>query len=72
MPSYRRVLVPGGTCSFTVNLLERRCTLLADHVEALRESFRVAYADWPHSSFHRYVKAELLAAGWVGGIRKAG
>jgi len=171
MPNYRRARVPGGTYSFTVNLLERRRTLLVDHIEALRESFRVAHAtrpltllawvilpdhlhcvwrlsegdddnatrwrhikshfsrniptgerlsacrqakaergiwqrrywervvrdedhlhrcidyvhinpqkhgyveaiaDWPHSSFHRYVKAGLLSADWAGQIRKAG
>lgn len=44
MPNYRRARVPGGTYSFTVNLLERRRTLLVDHVEALCESFRVAHA----------------------------
>ena len=47
MPNYRRVRVPGGTYSFTVNLLERRRTLLVDHVEALRESFRIAHAARP-------------------------
>lgn len=171
MPNYRRVWVPGGTYFFTVNLLERRRTLLIDHIGALQESFRVAHAarpfkllawvilpdhlhcvwrlpegnddnatrwrhikshfsraipagerlserrqakaergiwqrryweqlirdeehlcrcidyvhinpqkhgyvasvvDWPHSSFHRYVKAGLLFADWAGEIRKAG
>jgi len=171
MSNYRRAWVPGGTYSFTVNLLERRRTLLVDHVEALRDSFRIAHAarpfallawvilpdhlhcvsrlpegdddnatrwrhiksqfsrtipmgerlsarrqtkaergiwqrrywervvrdedhlchcidyvhinpqkhgyvevvaDWPHSSFQRYVKAGLLPAGWAGGGRKAG
>ena len=42
MPNYRRVRIPGGTYAFTVNLLERRRTLLFDHVEALRESFRLS------------------------------
>lgn len=171
MSNYRRVRVPGGTYAFTVNLLERRRTLLVDHIEMLRESFRVAHtarpfallawvalpdhlhcvwrlpqgdddnatrwrhikshfsraiptgerlcarrqakaergiwqrrywerfvrdedhlrrcidyvhinpqkhgyveriADWPHSSFHRYVKTGLLSADWAGEVRKAG
>jgi hypothetical protein len=86
MPNYRRVRVQGGTYVFTVNLLERRRTLLVDHVDALRESFRVDYvhinpqkhghvvrvADWPHSSFHRYVRTERLPADWAGECRKAG
>jgi len=38
MPNYRRAFVPGGCWFFTVNLLERRQTLLIDHIEALREA----------------------------------
>jgi putative transposase len=38
MPNYRRALVPGGCWFFTVNLLERRQTLLVDHIDALREA----------------------------------
>jgi putative transposase len=39
MPNYRRALVPGGCWFFTVNLLERRQRLLADHADALRTAF---------------------------------
>ena len=42
MPNYRRVWVPGGTYFFTVNLLERRRSLLIDHVDSLRNAFREA------------------------------
>jgi putative transposase len=38
MPNYRRALVPGGCWFFTVNLLERRQTLLVDHAAILREA----------------------------------
>lgn len=38
MPNYRRAFVPGGCWFFTVNLLERRETLLVDRIEALREA----------------------------------
>jgi putative transposase len=38
MPNYRRAFVPGGCWFFTVNLLDRRQTLLVDHVMALREA----------------------------------
>jgi len=38
MPNYRRAFVPGGCWFFTVNLLDRRQTLLVDHVVALREA----------------------------------
>lgn len=40
MPRYTRAWVPGGTFFFTVALLERRRTLLTDHVEILRAAFR--------------------------------
>jgi putative transposase len=38
MPNYRRAFIPGGCWFFTVNLLDRRQTLLVDHVAALREA----------------------------------
>ncbi|MET0878760.1 MAG: transposase [Tardiphaga sp.] len=38
MPNYRRALVPGGCWFFTVNLLDRRQTLLVDHIAALRDA----------------------------------
>jgi len=38
MPNYRRAFVPGGCWFFTVNLLERRRTLLVDRINSLRES----------------------------------
>lgn len=40
MPNYRRAWRPGGTYFFTVNLLERRKTLLTDHIEILRDAVR--------------------------------
>jgi REP element-mobilizing transposase RayT len=36
MPNCRRAFVPGGCWFFTVNLLERRQSLLVDYIEALR------------------------------------
>ncbi len=47
MPNYRRVWVPGGTYFFTVNLLERRRTLLTDHIDSLRNAFAQAKAARP-------------------------
>jgi putative transposase len=38
MPNYRRAFVPGGCWFFTVNLLERRQSLLVEHIDLLRES----------------------------------
>ncbi|MGA9422478.1 MAG: transposase [Rhodanobacteraceae bacterium] len=40
MPNYRRAWVPGATCFFTVNLLNRRGRLLVEHVDHLRAAFR--------------------------------
>ena len=47
MPDYRRHRVPGGTCFFTVNLLERRNTLLVNQVDALRDAVRKVRAARP-------------------------
>jgi putative transposase len=47
MPNYRRAFMPGGCWFFTVNLLDRRRTLLVDHIEALREATRVAQTRHP-------------------------
>jgi len=38
MPNYRRAFVPGGCWFFTVNLLDRRQTLLVDHIATFREA----------------------------------
>jgi putative transposase len=40
MVAYRRNLVPGGTCFFTVTLTDRSSTLLVDQIGQLREAFR--------------------------------
>jgi putative transposase len=40
MTAYRRNFVPGGCFFFTINLAERKLSLLADHVELLRAAFR--------------------------------
>lgn len=37
MTRYRRAFVPGATYFFTVNLAERRTTLLVGHIDLLRE-----------------------------------
>ena len=40
MTDYRRTLVPGATYFFTVNLADRRATLLVDHIDLLRDAIR--------------------------------
>ena len=38
MPNYRRAFIPGGCWFFTVNLLDRRQTLLVDQIGFLRQA----------------------------------
>lgn len=47
MPQYARAFVPGGSFFFTGALLERRRTLLVDHVDLLRTSFAHVRATRP-------------------------
>jgi len=44
---YRRADVTGGACFFTVNLAERKRTLLVDHVDTLRQVVRMVKAKHP-------------------------
>ena len=47
MPNYRRAFVPGGCWFFTVNLLERRQTLLVDQIVALRQAVAATRLNFP-------------------------
>jgi REP element-mobilizing transposase RayT len=47
MPNYRRAFVPGGTWFFTVNLFDRRRTLLTDHITVLRTAFKETQNKYP-------------------------
>ena len=38
MPEYRRLRIPGGCYFFTVALVDRRSSLLVDHVDLLRDA----------------------------------
>jgi len=42
MPNYRRLLVPGGTYFFTVNLRNRRHAILIDCIAGLRTNQHAA------------------------------
>jgi hypothetical protein len=39
------------------------------HFNPLKHGYVTRVADWPHSSFHRYVERGLLAADWGGDVR---
>ncbi|CAD6882070.1 Transposase and inactivated derivatives [Methylomonas albis] len=69
---------------FTVNLLERKNhDLLRREIDLLREALRVDYvhvnpvkhglvsrvADWPFSSFHRYVEKDDYLENWDGDLK---
>ncbi|MBC9876126.1 transposase [Bradyrhizobium sp. INPA01-394B] len=45
MVRYRRNFVPGGTFFFTVTLDDRESSALVDHVDTLRNAFRVTRAE---------------------------
>jgi len=47
MTNYRRNYLPGGTFFFTVNLFNRKQTLLIEHIDKLRTSFRIVLAEQP-------------------------
>jgi putative transposase len=47
MPNYRRAFVPGGCWFFTVNLLDRRKSLLVDHIETLRQAIAATRQSYP-------------------------
>jgi putative transposase len=39
------------------------------HFNPVKHGYVTRIADWPHSSFHRYVERGLLAADWGGDLR---
>ena len=47
MTAYRRNFVPGGCFFFTVNLAERKLSLLTEHVDLLRAAFRETHRRHP-------------------------
>jgi putative transposase len=62
---YRRNYVPGGSYFFTVNLLDRSGRLLIDHIDALREAFRLVKKEHPFRIDAMVVLPEHLHAIWT-------
>src|SRR6266513_2548154 len=61
MPNYHRAFVPGGCWFFTVDLLERRQTLLVHH----RDVARGGRQDEANPSLHdRRVRAAARSSAW--------
>jgi putative transposase len=65
MPNYRRALIPGGCFFFTVNLLERRQTLLVDEIAALREAVATTRQGHPFIIDAFVVLPDHLHAVWT-------
>ena len=65
MPNYRRAFVPGGCWFFTVNLLERRRTLLVDHIATLRDAVARTRRDTPFEIDAMVVLPDHLHAVWT-------
>jgi putative transposase len=64
MPNYRRAFVPGGCWFFTVNLLQRRQTLLTDHIAILREAVGATRCSHPFTIGAFVVLPDHLHAIW--------
>jgi putative transposase len=65
MPNYRRAFVPGGSWFFTANLLERRQTLLVDHIGTLREAVAMTRQSHPFTIEAFVVLPDHLHAIWT-------
>jgi putative transposase len=62
---YRRTDVTGGTYFFTVNLAERKRTLLVDHIDALRTVMKKVKAMHPFSIDAMAILPDHLHAVWT-------
>src|SRR5258708_19736348 len=65
MPNYRRALVPGGCWFFTVNLLNRRCRLLTEYIDALRAATRLTQTRHPFTIDAMVVLPDHIHAVWT-------
>ena len=65
MANYRRNFLPGGSYFFTVNLADRRCALLTDHVVLLRAAFRQVRARHPFAIEAAVILPDHLHAIWT-------
>ncbi|MBB4379275.1 putative transposase [Bradyrhizobium sp. Rc3b] len=65
MTGYRRNLVPGGCFFVTVNLAERKLSLLTDHVGLLRSAFRETHRRHPFTIDAIVVLPDHLHTVWT-------
>ena len=64
MTDYRRCRIPGGTYFFTLNLADRRQSLLTEHIDALRGAFREVRNAHPFSIRAIVILAEHTHSLW--------
>ena len=65
MTDYRRYRIDGGTYFFTVNLADRNRSLLIEHINVLREAFRVVKQAHPFKIDAMVVLPEHLHTLWT-------
>jgi putative transposase len=65
MTNYRRNFIAGASYFFTVNLLDRRLSLLTEHIESLRGAFRHTRARHPFVIEAIVVLPDHLHAIWT-------
>src|SRR5208283_3355822 len=65
MTNYRRNFLSGGSFFFTVNLAERRLSLLTEHIDVLRTAFRYARQRHPFTIEAIVVLPDHLHTVWT-------
>ena len=65
MSNYRRLRVPGATWFFTVNLAEPGSTVLTDHIDLLREAYRVTASEHPIRCEAMVILPDHIHAVWT-------
>jgi putative transposase len=65
MANYRRDFIPGGSYFFTVNLADRRLSLLTNHIALLRALFRSVRARHPFTIDAAVILPDHLHAIWT-------
>lgn len=65
MPNYRRLRVPGATYFFTVNLSQRGGSILTDHIDRLRDAYRLTVAEHPVGCEAMVILPDHIHAVWT-------
>ncbi len=65
MVNYRRNRIPGGTYFFTVTLKDRKSSLLIEHIDSLRQSFKYTQTKYPFSVDAIVILPDHIHAIWT-------